>query len=116
LLHGVVAVAEPLKELEQKKTATTPRTTHAKPVMSGDTIEGAIAAWWQEMLGVRRVEPDDDFFDLGGHSLVGVRFLAAVKKTFGVDLDLGVLFQARTPLGIAGVISDLKDKVTEKHQ
>lgn len=84
--------------------------------MSGETVEGAIAAWWQKMLGVQRVESDDDFFDLGGHSLVGVRFLAAVKRAYGVDLEIGVLFEARTPRGIAEVISKLKDRMLEGRQ
>jgi acyl carrier protein len=78
--------------------------------MDGETVEDAIVAWWQEMLGVEKVGTDDDFFDLGGHSLVGLRFLAAVRKAHGVDLDLGVLFEARTPRAIAEVISRSKSK------
>ena len=38
----------------------------------------------------------DDFFELGGQSLTGVRLLAKVKKKYGVDLKLATLFSAPT--------------------
>lgn len=71
--------------------------------------EGVIAGWWRDLLGVEQVGPDDDFFDLGGHSLVGVRLFAKIKKTYQVDLDLAVLFEARTVRQLAGVIGKLKE-------
>ena len=81
-------------------TASPPRNT-AKP--EGE-IESVIAEWWQELLGVEKAGLDDDFFDLGGHSLVGVRLFAKIKKTYQVDLDLAALFEARTIRQLAGVI------------
>jgi len=108
LPDGVVAVAAPLSKLDERKPAASHGATGAKTSLTGETFEDAIAAWWQEMLGVKKVGPDDDFFDLGGHSLVGVRFLAAVRKAYGVDLDLDVLFEARTVRGMAEVISKLE--------
>ena len=63
-----------------------------------------MAAWWQELLGVEEVGLDDDFFGLGGHSLVGVRLFAKIKKTYQVDLELAVLFEARTVRQLADVI------------
>ncbi len=81
-------------------TASLPRST-AKP--EGE-VESVLAEWWQELLGVEKVGLDDDFFDLGGHSLVGVRLFAKIKKTYQVDLALAVLFEARTIRQLAGVI------------
>jgi thioesterase domain-containing protein/acyl carrier protein len=56
------------------------------------------------MLGVEDVHPDDDFFLLGGHSLVGVRLFAKIKTNFGVNLELATLFEARTVRLLAEVI------------
>ena len=103
--HGLIAVSEPLREISSGKPAPSPDRPKERNALRGATVEDAISGWWQQMLGVERVRPDDDFFDLGGHSLIGVRFLAAVRKAYGVDLDLGVLFEARTARGIAEVIS-----------
>ena len=52
--------------------------------------------WWKELLGVDKVGIRDNFFDLGGQSLTGVRLLAKVKKKYGVDLKLATLFSAPT--------------------
>ena len=69
-----------------------------------ENIESTLAGWWQDLLGVDQVHSDDDFFALGGHSLIGVRLFAKIKKTFHVDLELAVLFEARTLSQLADVI------------
>jgi acyl transferase domain-containing protein/thioesterase domain-containing protein len=63
---------------------------------SNEEIEVTLTRWWKELLGVETVNIRDDFFDLGGQSLTGVRLLAKVKKKYGVDLKLATLFSAPT--------------------
>jgi thioesterase domain-containing protein/acyl carrier protein len=77
-------------------------------------IESVLEDWWQELLGVEKVGLDDDFFDLGGHSLIGVRLFAKIKKAYQVDLDLAVLFEARNVRQLAGVIRKLKQPATSE--
>ena len=67
-------------------------------------IEATIAAYWTDLLGVESVEPGDEFFALGGHSLAAVRLFAKVRKQFGVDLPLASLFEARTLRQFAGMV------------
>jgi thioesterase domain-containing protein/acyl carrier protein len=67
-------------------------------------FEEMLVGIWAEVLGVEQVGLDDDFFDLGGHSLVGVRLFAKIRKTYHVDLELAVLFEARTVRQLADVI------------
>jgi len=67
-------------------------------------VEGTLADWWQELLGVEKVGLDDDFFDLGGHSLVAVRLFSKIKKTFHVDLALSTLFESRTIRQLANLV------------
>lgn len=59
-------------------------------------IEGTLRGWFQDLLGVDEVAPDDDFFALGGHSLIGVRLFAKIRNTYKVDLELAALFEYRT--------------------
>jgi pyochelin synthetase len=59
-------------------------------------MEAVLTEWWQQLLGLEQVNLDDDFFDLGGHSLIGVQLFSEIKKTYAVDFGLSLLFEART--------------------
>ncbi len=101
----VIAVPQPLQELGGSVLASASHSPAAAPAPTADEdIESTLAAWWQDLLGVDHAGPDDDFFSLGGHSLIGVRLIVKIKKTFQVDLELAVLFEARTPRQLAQVI------------
>lgn len=76
-------------------------------------IEATVAGWWQELLGVARIEPADDFFALGGNSLVAARLFARIRKTWHRDLELAVLFEARTVRALAEVI-DQSRRISSK--
>jgi surfactin family lipopeptide synthetase A len=56
-------------------------------------IETALAAIWAELLKVERVGRHDNFFALGGHSLLDIRMRAMIRKRFHYDLPLAQLFQ-----------------------
>ena len=77
---------------------------HREP--SAET-ERVLVAMYQRLTGARRVGVDDSFFDLGGHSLLGVRLLAEIQKTLGKKLPLAALFQAPSVAELARVVADL---------
>jgi acyl transferase domain-containing protein/thioesterase domain-containing protein/acyl carrier protein len=66
--------------------------------------EHALAAIWSELVGVQQIGVLDDFFDLGGNSLVAVRLFAAIKKHFRVALPLSTLFEAPTIRQLAALL------------
>ncbi len=59
-------------------------------------VEKQLAAVFEDLLGVDEVGVDDNFFDLGGHSLVAVRLFARIKRDFGEEHPLSLLFDAPT--------------------
>ncbi|MEV6042643.1 amino acid adenylation domain-containing protein [Streptomyces xanthochromogenes] len=59
-------------------------------------VETAVAALWEELLGTERVGRTDDFFALGGDSLLATRLLTRLKAEGLHDADLGRLFAAPT--------------------
>ena len=68
-------------------------------------VARALAEMWSELLGVP-AGPNDDFFLLGGHSLVATRLIARVRDAFGVQMRLRTLFQTRTVAGMARWIEE----------
>ncbi|MFL5384123.1 MAG: amino acid adenylation domain-containing protein, partial [Longimicrobiaceae bacterium] len=79
----------------------------AAPVRDGGEPTGTervMLEIWRDVLQVAEVGLHDDFFDLGGHSLLGVRLMAQVKKRLKVALPLTTLFAHPTPAGLAAAV------------
>ena len=77
----------------------------AAPAVAGSPTELALAALWAEVLQVRSIRRDADFFQLGGNALLGADLLHKVRAVFGVELTLEALRQeAATVAGMARLI------------
>ncbi|WP_264319340.1 type I polyketide synthase [Rhizobium terrae] len=61
-----------------------------------NAIEETLAGYWRELLGIAKVGVHDSFFDIGGHSLIAVRLFRMIKKQYGLDLPISMLFEAPT--------------------
>ncbi|UJB20528.1 MULTISPECIES: non-ribosomal peptide synthetase [Lysobacter] len=64
-------------------------------------IESAIAAVWQDLLGLERVGRHDHFFELGGHSLLAAQVASRLRHSLGLDIPLRELFSRPTPAMLA---------------
>lgn len=71
-------------------------------------IEDLLEGWWRELLMAERVSADDDFFDLGGDSIIAVQLFRKINSTFEVELGLSTIFDARTVRQMADLISQTK--------
>jgi amino acid adenylation domain-containing protein len=69
--------------------------------------EEVLAGIYADVLGVERVDAHADFFDLGGHSLLATRAVARAREAFGVDVELGLLFEAPSVAGLAARVDGL---------
>ncbi|PXW62161.1 type I polyketide synthase [Methylobacterium sp. B4] len=68
--------------------------------------ERALVGFWTELLGIARVGVEDNFFEVGGHSLIAVRLLRKVRERFAADLPISVLFEAPTIAALAALLGD----------
>ncbi|OOC15080.1 hypothetical protein BM451_02975, partial [Dickeya dadantii] len=79
------------------------RTGYEAP--QGET-EQALAAIWQDLLGIERVGRQDNFFELGGHSLLAVRLVSHIRSALHRELPLAWLFAHPTLHALAAVLQD----------
>lgn len=76
----------------------------AEPELMND-VQQKVASLWCEVLGVKRVGLNDNFFDLGGYSILLVRLQAGMKRVFGRDVSIVSLFQNTTVAAQAAHLS-----------
>ena len=69
-----------------------------------DALETTLLGIWESTLGIRPIRTSDNFFDLGGHSVLAARIFARMEKVLGKSLPLATLFQAPTVETLAAVI------------
>jgi amino acid adenylation domain-containing protein len=70
-------------------------------------VEKRLASMLSPLLGLEAVSVNDNFFLLGGHSLLGTQLIGQIRGAFGVDLALRSLFDAPTIAGLGAEIEQL---------
>jgi surfactin synthase thioesterase subunit len=68
-------------------------------------VEELLAGIWAEVLDVERIGIHDNFFEVGGHSLLAVRVTNSIEKTFGRSFGVTTIFQAPTIEQLALLLS-----------
>ncbi|MCT9008772.1 phosphopantetheine-binding protein [Streptomyces sp. NPDC054766] len=73
---------------------------------SGEPVSLAqeISALWGEHFTGREVGSEDDFFALGGNSLIGIKIIERVSQKYGVQLSVRDFYLAQTPTRVAELI------------
>ena len=116
--------------IEQHYTYTPPATdtplteqsrpTHARPnlmvpyVSPRNDVEREIVDLWQRFLGIAEIGIHDNFFLVGGHSLLGTRLISRLRDTFDIDIPLRRLFDTPTVAGLAEIVAGRQREHEEK--
>ena len=85
------ATAIPIEDCDR---VTAPRTE----------VERKLAEVWQELLQLEQVGIDQNFFEVGGHSLLAMRVMARIRGLFEVELPVRSLFEEPTLAALAGAV------------
>jgi amino acid adenylation domain-containing protein len=86
------------------------RAAYARPRLATEYVEprteleATVARLYGRALGIDRIGAEDDFWELGGDSLLATQLLAALNERYGVELPLATLFEAVTPARLAVVV------------
>ncbi len=93
--------------VEEAETAHVPTTHHVRPdletpyVAPRNAVERGIVHICETLLGIEGMGIEDDFFELGGDSLVGSRVVASIRDAFRVEMSMQSLFEGRTVASLA---------------
>ena len=79
---------EAIRPVQERQQRAITRDDHEKDV------EQTLTEIWEEILGVKRINNTDNFFDLGGTSLMAVSLFSEIEKKFGKRLPLAIMMKA----------------------
>ena len=90
----------------QKPTVTSATTLSAQPqarkfVAPRDSVELQLALMWERLIGRQPIGVHDDFFEIGGQSLLAAQMVIEIDKEFGRKIDLSTLLTASTVEALA---------------
>jgi acyl carrier protein len=97
-------VAAPLASAHRRPELATPY------IAPNNEMETHIAALWQQMLGISPIGIEDDFFELGGDSLMAVQLIFQLSTAFDVELSTQMLFEASTVARLAVTVRRVKER------
>src|SRR5581483_3825976 len=119
LRHVVVSIGDlkvrsrqwvTMDSFELKEDVSANRVRHPRPALATpfveprSEVEKSVAAIWAEVLGVDQVGIHDSFFQLGGHSLLGIRLIGKIRAEFGVSIPVRQIFETPTVAQFADAI------------
>jgi len=108
-----------LPEEEQTSKLETEGTSYERPELEQrfavpeNDLQQHIADVWQEFLGIGRVGILDDFFALGGHSLLSLRIISRLNADLELELPVNIIFEHPTISELAEYIESLSSDVDE---
>ncbi len=95
---------------ESEETSTTTRVNPFREAtcrQPQNLVEQRLVEIWKELLWrVDEIGVDEDFFDLGGYSLLMVKLVARIEEEFAVTIPVSDLFRFRTIAGIASLLAE----------
>ena len=92
------------------RKALPPYTPTARAVTrSSDELVATVCDAMAEALGIEAVDPDEDFFDMGGDSIRAARFISTLLRATGRDVPLSSLYEATTAHSFAALLRSDSD-------
>jgi acyl carrier protein len=85
------------------------------PVDPRTPIEQHLRDFWQQVIGVEQVGVYDDFFELGGNSLLATQIISRIREAFQVNLSIGDFFKEPKIASLALLIEPGQIEKEENH-
>jgi thioesterase domain-containing protein/acyl carrier protein len=96
-------------KLDRKAVAATAQARAPDATVPAVTLDSTLLDIWQSLLGSRPVDPETDFFDAGGHSILALRLVTEVERRLGVSLPLSLFFEGDAT--VARISAEVRERV-----
>ncbi|HEX5739234.1 MAG TPA: amino acid adenylation domain-containing protein [Hydrogenophaga sp.] len=100
---------EPLRLAAQASSDLVSSSTVAPDALLLDTL----TRLWTDVLGHDAIEPDANFFDLGGDSLLATQLVSRLRARLGIELPISALFEAPTVRGVARLVIQARQQMMD---
>ena len=70
-----------------------------------ETVLNRLLIIWKDVLGCNTIKLDDNFFDLGGNSMMAAELFALIERELGINAPLASLYEAPTPRELVGLLT-----------
>ncbi len=90
-------------------------TFHSGYVAPRTPVEHQIAGIWSEVLPMAQISVEDNFFEIGGHSLSAARVAARMSDVFNIEVPLRKLFEAPTITALAVIVEQFLSESNRSH-
>lgn len=77
-------------------------------IAPANEVEQRLAGLWSEILGISKISTNDNFFEIGGHSLKSTNLISKIYKEFNVEVQLREIFEFNTIQMLAQYIAKLQ--------
>jgi acyl carrier protein len=105
---SVTNISNAVKQTRGRRTGAYPRPALPTPFAAAESeMERQIATVWQEILGIEQVGADDNFFDLGGNSLVGLQLIGRINRDLDMSIPLSCIYEYSTVRRQAEMIEEI---------
>lgn len=92
-----------------------PRNEHAQMVSPETPLQQGVVDMWREVLSLQDISMVDEFFDIGGNSLVAMILVSQVKSKYAIDIQVKDIFECSTPAKFANLLM-LKGAANENEE
>jgi amino acid adenylation domain-containing protein len=107
--YGADGRIEYLGKVDQQVDGKAPLKSSPERSFGGsNTTAEMVGAFWAEVLEIEQPGLHDNFFEIGGHSLLAARIMSRVRTVFQVELGLRTIFEAPTIASLAKLIDDTR--------
>jgi amino acid adenylation domain-containing protein len=86
--------------------------TKAEYEPPGNEVEEKLVAIWQEVLGAENIGINDNFMDMGGHSILVISIISKIHQQFNLEIQLNDVFDNPTVKKLSRIITASKEKLS----